>query len=306
VQDLLELIEFTLIKQYNKGYIMIKLDKNKKYLVTGGSGFLGKELIDRLSADNISLRTVSRNEGALISLKDKFPSTEIYIGDISDPFVVKQAMQNINGVFHLAASKHVGLAEKFVKENVKSNIIGSLNIYEQSLNQPLDFVISISTDKAAQVAGVYGATKLLMERLSLQYEKLNTFCQYRIVRYGNVLYSTGSVLCKWKDLISQGKEVIVTEPDATRFFWTVDQAVDLIMDCMKNSTDSTPYCPNMKSMRIADLLQAMIIKYGNGQDVPIKVIGLQPGENIHEKVLDIGPFSNEVESFSIEEILKLI
>lgn len=285
---------------------MIKLDKNKKYLVTGGSGFLGKELIDRLSADNISLRTVSRNEGALISLKDKFPSTEIYIGDISDPFVVKQAMQNINGVFHLAASKHVGLAEKFVKENVKSNIIGSLNIYEQSLNQPLDFVISISTDKAAQVAGVYGATKLLMERLSLQYEKLNTFCQYRIVRYGNVLYSTGSVLCKWKDLISQGKEVIVTEPDATRFFWTVDQAVDLIMDCMKNSTDSTPYCPNMKSMRIADLLQAMIIKYGNGQDVPIKVIGLQPGENIHEKVLDIGPFSNEVESFSIEEILKLI
>lgn len=285
---------------------MIKLDKNKKYLVTGGSGFLGKELIDRLSADNISLRTVSRNEGALISLKDKFPSTEIYIGDISDPFVVKQAMQNIDGVFHLAASKHVGLAEKFVKENVKSNIIGSLNIYEQSLNQPLDFVISISTDKAAQVAGVYGATKLLMERLSLQYERLNTSCQYRIVRYGNVLYSTGSVLCKWKDLISQGKEVIVTEPNATRFFWTVDQAVDLIMDCMKNATDSTPYCPDMKSMRIADLLQAMITKYGNGQDVPIKVIGLQPGENIHEKVLDSGPFSNEVESFSIEEILKLI
>jgi UDP-N-acetylglucosamine 4,6-dehydratase/UDP-glucose 4-epimerase len=285
---------------------MIKLDKNKKYLITGGSGFLGKELIDRLSADNISLRTVSRNEGALISLKDKFPSIEIYIGDISDPFVVKQAMQNINGVFHLAASKHVGLAETFVKENVKSNIIGSLNIYEQSLNQSLDFVISISTDKAAQVAGVYGATKLLMERLSLQYERLNTSCQYRIVRYGNVLYSTGSVLCKWKDLISQGKDVIVTEPDATRFFWTVDQAVDLIMDCMKDATDSTPYCPNMKSMRIADLLQAMIIKYGNGKNVPIKVIGLQPGENMHEKVLDIGPFSNEVESFSIEEILKLI
>ena len=285
---------------------MIKLDKNKKYLVTGGSGFLGKELIDRLSADNISLRTVSRNEGVLISLKDKFPSTEIYIGDISDPFVVKQAMQNIDGVFHLAASKHVGLAEKFVKENVKSNIIGSLNIYEQSLNQPLDFVMSISTDKAAQVAGVYGATKLLMERLSLQYERLNTSCQYRIVRYGNVLYSTGSVLCKWKDLISQGKEVIVTEPDATRFFWTVDQAVDLIMDCMKDATNSTPYCPNMKSMRISDLLQAMITKYGNGQDVPIKVIGLQPGENMHEKVLDSGPFSNEVESFSIEEILELI
>lgn len=124
-------------------------------------------------------------------------------------------MKDVNGVFHLAASKHVGLAETFVRENLKSNIIGSFNIYEQSLKQDLDFVLAISTDKAAQVVGVYGATKLMMERLSKQYEKLNPNCKYRIVRYGNVLYSTGSVLCKWKDLIEQNKELIVTEPDAT-------------------------------------------------------------------------------------------
>jgi UDP-N-acetylglucosamine 4,6-dehydratase/UDP-glucose 4-epimerase len=285
---------------------MIKLDQNKKYLITGGSGFLGKELIDKLLSQNISIRTVSRNEGALTSLKEKFPSVDIYIGDISDPFTVKQAMHNIDGVFHLAASKHVGLAEKFVRENIKTNTIGSLNIYEQSLNQNLDFIISISTDKAAQVSGVYGATKLLMERLSTQYEILNPSCKYRIVRYGNVLYSTGSVLCKWKDLISQGKEVIVTEPEATRFFWTVDQAVDLIIDCMNNAKDSTPYCPDMKAMKISDLLQAMIIKYSNGQHIPVKVIGLQSGENMHEKVLDNGPFSNEVKNFSIDEILELI
>ncbi|NDA63550.1 MAG: NAD-dependent epimerase/dehydratase family protein [Chitinophagia bacterium] len=286
---------------------MIKLDCKKTYLITGASGFLGKALVDRLTSLNIlNIRALSRDEGALISLKQAFPHVDIYSGDVSDPFEVQQAMKNINGVFHLAASKHVGLAETFVRENIKTNTIGSLNIYEQSLKQDLDFILSISTDKAAQVSGVYGATKLLMERLSSQYEKLNPSCQYRIVRYGNVLYSTGSVLCKWKELISQGKEVVVTEPDATRFFWTVDQAVDLIMDCMENATDSTPYCPSMKSMKISDLLQAMIVKYSRGQHISIKVIGLQKGENMHEKVLDSGPFSNEVDHFSIEEILDLI
>jgi UDP-N-acetylglucosamine 4,6-dehydratase/UDP-glucose 4-epimerase len=145
-----------------------------------------------------------------------------------------------------------------------------------------------------------------MERLFTQYEKLNSNCKYRIVRYGNVLYSTGSVLCKWKELIQQGKEVIVTAPDATRFFWSVDQAIDLIVDCMENATDSTPHCPSMKSMSIKNLLQAMVDKYSNGQPIPIKVIGLQPGENMHEKVLEQGPYSNEVDQFTIEEIKQLI
>jgi UDP-N-acetylglucosamine 4,6-dehydratase/UDP-glucose 4-epimerase len=241
-------------------------------------------------------------------MKEVHPNIEIYPGDISDSFEVNQAMQGVNGVFHLAASKHVGLAETFVRENIKSNVMGSVNIYEQSLKQELDFVLAISTDKAAQVVGVYGATKLLMERLSKQYEKLNPNCKYRIVRYGNVLYSTGSVLCKWKDLIEAGKELIVTEPDATRFFWTVDQAIDLILDCMRNATDSTPYCPTMKSMSIKSLLGAMVEKYGNSnwENYPIKIIGLQPGENLHEKVLDEGPLSNEVEQFTITEIKELI
>ena len=148
----------------------------------------------------------------------------------------------------------------------------------------------------------------MMERLSKQYEKLNSNCKYRIVRYGNVLYSTGSVLCKWKSLIEQNKELIVTEPNATRFFWTVSQAVDLILDCMKNATDSSPYCPSMKSMSVKNLLTAMVEKYGNStwETYPIKTIGLQPGENLHEKVLDEGPFSNEVEEFTIEEIKELI
>lgn len=285
---------------------MIKLEKNKLYLVTGGTGFLGEPLIKYIISEGSNVRVISRNEGKLITLKEKYPSVEIYAGDISDRFEVQQAMKGVNGVFHLAASKHVGLAEVFVRESVKTNTIGSLNILEESLNHDLDFVISISTDKAAQVSGVYGATKLLMERLIGQYESLNPKCKYRTVRYGNVLYSTGSVLCKWKDLIQQGKEVVVTEPKATRFFWTVDQAIQLILDCMENATNSKPYCPSMKSMSIQNLLQAMIEKYSEGKQIPIKIIGLQAGENLHEKVLEDGPYSNEVDEFTIEEIKQLI
>jgi len=283
------------------------IKKNKLYLITGGSGFLGFPLVERILNKGGKVRVLARGEGKLIELKEKFPNIEISPGDISDKFEVKQAMVGVNGVFHLAASKHVGLAETYVRENVKSNTLGSLNILEESLNIPdLEFIIGISTDKAAQVAGVYGATKLLMERLFTQFELLNPKCQYRIVRYGNVLYSTGSVLCKWKDLIKQGKPVIVTEPKATRFFWTVDQAVDLIFGCLLNSTDSKPYCPSMKSMSIDNLLKAMIQKYSKGKNVPIKVIGLQPGENLHEKVMEEGPYSNEAKQFTISEIIKLI
>jgi UDP-N-acetylglucosamine 4,6-dehydratase/UDP-glucose 4-epimerase len=287
---------------------MIQIEKNKLYLVTGGGGFLGQPLVKHILNEGARVRIIGRDEATLVMMKQRHPSIEIHPGDISDEFEVRQSMKDVDGVFHLAASKHVGLAETFVRENLKSNVIGSFNIYEQSLKQDLDFVLAISTDKAAQVVGVYGATKLMMERLSKQYQNLNPNCEYRIVRYGNVLYSTGSVLCKWKDLIEQNKELIVTEPDATRFFWTVEQAIDLILDCMENAIDSTPYCPSMKSMSIKSLLGAMVEKYGNSnwESYPIKIIGLQPGENFHEKVLDEGPFSNEVEQFTIEEIKELI
>jgi FlaA1/EpsC-like NDP-sugar epimerase len=142
---------------------MITIENKKLYLVTGGSGFLGQPLVNYILQQGGLVRVISRDEGKLIELKEKYPSVEIYTGDISDSFEVRQAMLNVTGVFHLAASKHVGLAEKFVRENIKTNVIGSLNILEHSLNHDtLKFVLSVSTDKAAQVAGVYGATKFLM------------------------------------------------------------------------------------------------------------------------------------------------
>lgn len=286
---------------------MMTIEEGKLYLVTGATGFLGEHLTERILELGGRVRAFSRNEGKLIVLKQKNPSVEIYTGDVSDWFEVKQAMLGVDAVFHLAASKHVGLAEKYSRECTKTNVIGSLNILEESLQQNFDFVIGISTDKAAQVSGVYGATKLLMERLFLQCEKLNPNTKYRIVRYGNVLYSTGSVLCKWKDLLLEGKQVIVTEPKATRFFWTREQAVDLIFSCLESANDSAPWVPEMKSMEIGDLLTAMAEKYlPEDKKLDVKYIGLQPAENMHEKILEEGPASDEVEKFTIEEIREII
>ena len=281
--------------------------KGKTYLITGGSGFLGAQLVNEIINKGGIPRVFSRNEGKLIELKQRFPQIEVYTGDISDPFEIRQCFEGVTGVFHLAASKHVGLAETFTRECTKTNVIGSMNILEQSLINKPEFVIGISTDKAAQVSGVYGATKLLMERLFFQYEKLNQDTKYRIVRYGNVLYSTGSVLCKWRDLLKQGKPVIVTDPEATRFFWTREQAVELIFSCLEQANDSSPWVPEMKSMSIGNLLVAMSKKYlPEGKDLTVERIGLQAGENKHEKILEAGPYSNEVEEFTIEEIVELI
>tara|TARA_R110000744_G_scaffold376003_1_gene489928 strand:+ start:165 stop:1025 length:861 start_codon:yes stop_codon:yes gene_type:complete len=286
---------------------MIKINKEKKYLITGGSGFLGVPLCERILSRGGQVRVISRDEGKLIDLKQKFPQIDILTGDITDKFEVRQAMQGIDGVFHLAASKHVGMAEIQVRECVKTNVIGSMNLLEESLRINPEFLISISTDKAAQVSGVYGATKMLMERLHGQFEKINKNTKYRVVRYGNVLYSTGSVTCKWKDLLENNKEVIITDGDATRFFWTVGQALDLIESCMKKSKNSDVYCPEMKSMSISDLLTAMSKKYlPSWGEVKVKVIGLQPGENLHEKILEEGPYSNECERYTIEEIMELV
>lgn len=282
----------------------------KKYLITGGSGFLGQELISRLIGEvgDADILVLARNEGNLVKLKEKFPDIKIMLGDVSDPYICDRAMQGVDGVYHLAALKHVGLAEENVREAIHSNI--PIALLEATRKYKPKFIIGISTDKAASRKGVYGSTKFLMERLFAEYEKLNSDTKYRIVRYGNVIYSTGSVLCKWKEKILKMDPVMVTDLEATRFFWTVEQAVDLIFSCLANATDSTPYVTKMKSISIGDLLDAMLIKYTPVNEIgmrsPVKVIGLQSGENMHEIIDENGPDSSQVERFTHEEIMQMI
>lgn len=279
-----------------------------KYLVTGGSGFLGQELIKRLDGE---VRVLARNEGNLVALKEKFPHIEIMLGDVSDPYICDRAMKDVDGVFHLAALKHVGLAEENVREAIQSNI--PIALLEATRKYKPKFIIGISTDKAASRKGVYGTTKFLMERLFSEYEKLNPDTKYRTVRYGNVIYSTGSVLCKWREKISKIEPIMITDLEATRFFWTVEQAVDLVFECLEKASDASPYVTQMKAIKMGKLLDMMLYKYTPnlednelGRRSPIKVIGLQPGENLHEIIVEDGPDSSMVEEFTEEEILTMI
>lgn len=280
-----------------------------KYLITGGSGFLGVELVKRLNGEN--LRIVARNEGKLVELKEKFPNVEIMVGDIEDPYICDRAMQGVDGVYHLAGLKHVRLAEENVKEAINSNI--PVALLEATRKHKPKFIIGISTDKAASRKGVYGCTKFLMEKLFSEYEKLNPDTKYRIVRYGNVIYSTGSVLCKWKEKILKGERITVTDLRATRFFWTVDQAVDLIFEALEEAPDAKPYACHMKAIKIEDLMMAMFRKYNNSGTITFiepsihyEEIGLQPGENMHEIITEDGQDSSQAERYTEEEIMKMI
>lgn len=274
-----------------------------KYIIFGATGFLGELLTEKLSKEGHAVIAVARNEGKLISLKERFPGITIIPGDISDTWTVASAfLHKPDGVFLLSAFKHVGMAEKEVMQCVKSNVIGTLKVLKASMVAEPGFVILTSTDKAAQVAGVYGATKLLGERLFSEAQGLNADTKYRVVRYGNVLYSTGSVLCKWQEKMKNGEQILLTDPDATRFFWTRNEAVDLLFECLKQAPDTKPWMPEMKAMRMGDIMEAMMRKYGR---VPVKVIGLQPGENKHETI-DGVLFSDKAEMFTVEEIMELI
>jgi UDP-N-acetylglucosamine 4,6-dehydratase len=221
------------------------------------------------------------------------------MGNIDDAFTIQKTMGQ--SVYHLAALKGVDTAEREPRQCIKSNIVGTLNILEQSLITKPEFVIGISTDKAAQVVGVYGASKLCMERLYMEYSMINPDTKYRIVRFGNVLGSTSSFLTKWIPKLKRGEEIQITDPSMTRFFWTVKSAVNHIEDCLKFSVDATPYIPQMKGVSMGVVLQACMDVYGLAT---VKVIGNRNNsENFHETMNGID-FSNQVEQWTKEEFIR--
>lgn len=264
-------------------------------LIYGATGYLAEELIKRLYPRH-RLTCVARNEGKLCQLQEEYPDISVVSGDISDQFTIAKTMTRA-GVYHLAALKGVDMGERQPRECIKTNILGTLNILEQSLISKPEFVLGVSTDKAAQVKGVYGATKLCMERLYWEYGNLNPDTRYRIVRYGNVLGSTSSFLTKWIPKLIRHEKVLLTDPAMTRFFWTVQDGVDHIERCLAESVDATPYVPRMRAMAMGTVLEACMEVYGKA---PVTIVGNRGGENLHETVDGI-TFSNEAEQWTKED-----
>ena len=278
--------------------------KDEKYLVTGGTGVVGFELCKRIIEMGGKVVVLSRTEEKLKNLQEKHNEIEILVSDILDKKVVRNALKDIRGVFHLTALAQ-GMQSGKPIESINTNILGSMNVLVESLN--VDFVIGISSDKVVQVSGNYGATKFLMEKLFTEFEEINPDTKYRVVRLGNVIYSADSVLEKWKSRIENNEEVIITEPTATRFFMTKEQSVDAIFNCLEKSTDSTPYFEDIKSTSMGNLLEAMSNKYlPEGSELSVKEIGLQPNENLHERIDKNSPYTNEIEQYTIKELEEMI
>jgi len=270
--------------------------KNKNILLTGGSGYLAKALIPRLiGAEKITC--VARNEGKLLEIKQQF-NVEILTGDISDRGFVERIMKGQNCIFHLAGFKHLPLAEQQSQECINTNVIGSKNILDASLYSEPDFIIGISSDKAYNPVSCYGMTKRLMEYLFAQYQRIKgtSKTEYRIVRYGNVLGSTGSVIPVWHKQ-GQAKENIKLTGNFTRFFFSVDDAVNTLFDCLNKSKDATPFIPNMKAISVHSLAEIFTEHY----KVSIDFIGNRGGEKINEEIAE-GITSDKVYQMSKTKI----
>ena len=251
--------------------------KDEKYLVTGGTGVVGYALCERILKMGGKVLILSRTEEKLRKLRNYLFSTgaatihgqvETLVSDILDKKLIRKAMDDVKGVFHLAALAQ-GMQSGKPIESINTNVLGSLNVLVESLDK--DFVLGVSSDKVVQVSGNYGATKFLMEKLFTEFEEINPNTKYRVVRLGNVIYSADSVLEKWKSRIENNEEVIITEPKATRFFMTRGQSIDMIFNCLEKSADSTPYFEYIKSTSMGNLLEAMSNKYSpKGSELKVK------------------------------------
>ena len=281
------------------------IEKNKTYLVTGATGIIGKSLCSKIISLGAKVVALSRNKDKLQLLKDKYLNNIAIIpGDISQKLSITDSLKNVDGIFHLAALANGSQSGK-ATESINTNILGTINILEQTLNQNFDFIIGISSDKAVQISGVYGATKFLMEKLFLEYESINPKTNYRIVRLGNILYSSDSVLEKWKKSISKGEQIKISDKTSTRFFISVHEAVDIILESLSYSKNAKPYFREMKSVMLGTLLEAMLLKYSTSK-IPIIITGLNINENKHEKISINSLSSKQAQKYNINELKKLI
>jgi len=254
----------------------------KVILVTGGSGFLGRHLIQRLldKYQDIEVRTISRGENAIQRMLVECHSERLMpiVGDIRDVDSLKYAMRDTDTVVHLAAMKHIDLCEMYPLEAITINVIGTKNLLD--LFSGATF-IGMSTDKAIEAITCYGGTKLLMEKLILDRAKKEKKRRYIVIRAGNIFGSTGSVIERWKQQISQNNEISITNPEMTRFFINVETVVDFIVKIMESGESGNIYIPYQKALTLADLARATVDLYGN-KATRLKLSGARVGEKLHE------------------------
>ena len=259
---------------------------NSSVLVTGGTGSFGRRFIATLLQRYHPRRVIvySRDELKQYEMQQEFPQSEMrfFIGDVRDGDRLKQAMRDVDFVVHAAALKHVPAAEYNPTECIRTNVNGAENVIHAALANGVQKVIALSTDKAASPINLYGATKLLSDKLFVAANntvgKQNT--RFAVVRYGNVIGSRGSIVPLFQKMIANGvQELPITDPRMTRFWITLQEGVDFVINAFGRMYGGELFVPKIPSARITDLATAM------APNLPHKIIGIRPGEKLHELMI---------------------
>jgi len=262
---------------------------NKKILITGGTGSLGKYLTKKLLKENVTtIRIYSRDEWKQIQMQNEIRDKRLrfLIGDVRDKDRLARAVEGVDIVIHAAALKHVPIAEYNPFEAIKTNVFGSQNLIECCLDANVEKVLAIGTDKAVSPLNTYGASKMLMERLfiSANNYKGEHETKFLCVRYGNVLGSRGSLLPLVFSKIQNGEDITVTDPNMTRFNITMNDAVQLIFRALNNGHGGEIFVPNLKAYKVKDMIAALLaFKNANNKE---KKIPVRTGEKFHEVLIN--------------------
>ena len=258
----------------------------KTVLITGGTGTFGRccvrTLLERAQVKRLIV--FSRDELKQYEMQQIFnaPQMRYFLGDIRDRDRLSQAMRGVDYVIHAAALKQVPAAEYNPMEFIKTNINGAENVVKAALENGVKKVLALSTDKAVNPINLYGATKMVMEKLMVAANNFAGGLQTRfaVVRYGNVIGSRGSVVPLFQKLVAEGaKELPVTDPRMTRFWFTVQEGVDFVLKNFARMQGGEIFVPKIPSMRITDLVKSF------GEDLKMKIIGIRPGEKLHELMI---------------------
>ena len=256
---------------------------NKSILITGGTGSFGRAFVRRILADwkPKCLVVFSRDELKQYEMQQDFgsPAMRFFIGDVRDASRLVQAMRGVDIVVHAAALKQVPAAEYNPMECIKTNVHGAENVIAAAIENEVEKVIALSTDKAANPINLYGATKLVSDKLFVAANNVagGRKTRFSVVRYGNVVGSRGSVVPFFKKLISEGaKELPITDPRMTRFWITLPQGVEFVVQSMRRMHGGEIFVPKIPSAKILDLAESM------APGMLTRVVGIRPGEKLHE------------------------
>jgi UDP-N-acetylglucosamine 4,6-dehydratase len=263
----------------------------KRILITGGTGSFGKKFVDVVlkKYNPAKLVIFSRDEFKQYQMREifdekKYSCLRYILGDVRDNVRLTQALRDIDYVIHAAALKQVPAAEYNPMEFIKTNVHGAENVVAAAIENKVKKVIVLSTDKAANPINLYGSTKLVSDKIFTSANNITGFnlgkrqkTIFSVVRYGNVIGSRGSVVPLFKDIIAKNKKFFpITHKDMTRFWITLDQGVNFVLRMMKIMEGSEIFVPKLPSTKIIDLAKALDSKK------PFKIIGIRPGEKIHE------------------------